>query len=254
MCLLLFSYNHHPSYRLILAANRDEYYRRPTKAAAFWPTSPPILAGRDEQEGGTWLGITRSGRLAALTNYRDPASFRPDAPSRGLLASRYLLGNEKPLPYLEALAADCSRYNGFSLIVGDGDDLYYFSNRGGIQAVTPGIHGLSNHLLDTPWPKVIRGKEALAALHAKHDAISPEEIFSLLGDTKMPPDDDLPDTGVGLAWERILSPLFIQSPDYGTRSSTVLLIDYDKQVTFIERTFEESGESFSEVRYTFFLD
>ncbi|MDI6726593.1 MAG: NRDE family protein [Smithellaceae bacterium] len=252
MCLLLFSYASHPHYRLILAANRDEFYVRPTAGAAFWDEAPQILAGRDMQGGGTWLGITRQGRIAALTNYRDPASYREKAPSRGLLVRDYLQGQEAPREYLEEVSARAGDYNGFSLIAGDRKSLWYYSNRGGLGETSPGIHGLCNHLLDTPWPKVDKGKTALARLTEKAGALAPEDIFSFLADDSRPADSLLPDTGVGLAWERTLSPVFITSPSYGTRSSTVILIGWDGQVTFAERTFN-GGPALGEVRYQFKL-
>lgn len=252
MCLLLFSYASHPHYRLILAANRDEFYVRPTARAVFWDEAPQALAGRDLQGGGAWLGITRQGRIAALTNYRDPASLREDAPSRGGLVRDYLSGQEAPRAYLEGVAARAGDYNGFNLILGDRAGLWYYSNRGGSQEIGPGIHGLCNHLLDTPWPKVEKGKAALARLAEKTGEVSTEDIFALLEDDTKPEDSLLPDTGIGLAWERVLSPLFITSPSYGTRSSTVILIDGAGFVTFAERTFN-GGPAAGEVGYHFKL-
>ncbi|MDZ4164996.1 MAG: NRDE family protein [Smithellaceae bacterium] len=253
MCLLLFSYDSHPDYRLILAANRDEFYARPTARAAFWDDDPQVLAGRDLRGGGAWLGITRQGRFAALTNFRDPASLREDAPSRGWLVLDYLSGREAPRAYLEGVAARAGDYNGFNLIAGDRKRLWYYSNRGGREEISPGIHGLSNHLLDTPWPKVEKGKAALARLTEKAGALTPEDVFSFLADDSRPADSLLPDTGVGLAWERTLSPVFITSPSYGTRSSTVILIDREGQVTFAERTFN-GGPAVGDVVYQFGLD
>lgn len=253
MCLLLFSYASHPHYSLILAANRDEFYARPAARAAFWDEAPQVLAGKDLQGGGTWLGITRQGRFAALTNYRDPASLREDAPSRGGLVRDYLSGQEAPRAYLERIAARAGDYNGFNLIAGDRKGIWYYSNRGGREEISPGLHGLSNHLLDTPWPKVEKGKAALARLTEKAGALTPEDIFAHLADETKPPDRMLPDTGVGLAWERTLSPVFITSPSYGTRSSTVILIGRDGQVTFAERTFN-GGPVAGEAVYQFELD
>ncbi len=241
MCLLLFAWKAHPYYPLILAANRDEFYERPSAAAGFWEDAPDILAGRDLKEGGTWLGITRSGRLAALTNYRDPASLKKNAPSRGRLVSGYLLGKEKAETYLNRIASEAFRYNGFSLLAGDLSDLFYFSNRGTQTRLAPGIYGLSNSLLDVPWPKVALGKKKLGDLLDKKVRPTTGAIFKLLSDRAIPPDDQLPGTGVGLEWERILSPLFIQSPFYGTRSSTVLLVDREGKTTFSERVFDERG-------------
>jgi len=241
MCLLLFAWRVHEEYPLVLAANRDEFYERPSASADFWEDAPDILAGRDLKEGGTWLGITRSGRIAALTNYRDPASLKADAPSRGKLVSGYLRGEKAAERYLAELAPDAGRYNGFNLLVGDGFGLQYFSNRGAPKLLEPGIYGISNSLLDVPWPKVLLGKRKLAALLAGKGKLTTEGFFRLLSDRSRPPDDQLPETGVGREWERILSPLFIQSPAYGTRSATVILVDKKGKTTFAERVFDENG-------------
>jgi uncharacterized protein with NRDE domain len=237
MCLILLAHRIHPSYPLILAANRDEYYHRPTAPASFWETEPQILAGKDLQSGGTWLGISRNGRIAALSNYRDPSRLLDSAPSRGGLVTEFLLGDLPPARYLEKLRQRSRDYNGFNIIFGDRKNLYAYSNRGEVPPLLqPGIHGLSNHLLDTPWPKVTQGKKALADILLKGGEPSVEDIFSLLADRSLPADCLLPDTGVGLDTERLLAPLFISGPVYGTRSSSILLIDQDAGVTFIERT------------------
>lgn len=243
MCLIAFAYRCHPRYRLIVAANRDEFYRRPTAPADFWPECPPLLAGRDLEQGGTWLGVTRDGRVAALTNYRDPAAQKADARSRGGLVRDYLCGGLAPAEYLELARAAGGEYNGFNLLAGDGDGLWYWSNRGTAPAeVPPGVHGLSNHLLDTPWPKVVRAKAGMAACLRGPDEALAERLFALLADGAAAPDAELPDTGVGLAWERTLSPIFIASPDYGTRSSTVVLAGYDGRVWLGERTWPGGAE------------
>lgn len=255
MCLVFFCYDIHPVYRLIVAANRDEFYDRPTAPAAFWNDAPDLLGGRDLKEGGTWLGITRTGRVAALTNYRDPGSQRKDALSRGQVVNRFLRGREKPLVYLQKLARSANQYNHFSLILGDTSHLYFFSSRGDkIQNLSPGIHGLSNHLLNTPWPKVERGKEAIKALLSKEEKPSPEEIFDILKDRSQADDELLPDTGVGLEWERVLSSIFITSDGYGTRSSTVLMIDREDNVTFIERVFNSEPDLLKATRYEFKIE
>ena len=251
MCLLLFSFKMHPRYPLVLAANRDEDYGRPSAPAAFWHDVPDVLAGRDLREGGTWFGITKKGRIAALTNYRDPASVRDDALSRGWLVSDFLRSREEPLTYLRNLTFQADKYNGFSLILGDLPCLYYFSNRDGMFELSPGLYGLSNHLLDTPWPKVKRGKEALESLLLREQKPLPEEVFNILTDRSIPDDESLPDTGVGLEWERILSPIFISSPTYGTRSSTVLMINRKGHVTFIEKIFNAHTEPFMMVKFEF---
>jgi len=238
MCLILLSYKVHDHYPVVLAANRDEYYDRPSAPVSFWDDVPNVLAGRDLKDGGTWLGITRLGRIAAVTNYRDPSSVKERAPSRGWLVRDYLCGRESPGSYLKKLASKADQYNGFSLICGDPAHLYYFSNRGGMCELSPGLYGLSNHLLDTPWPKVQRGKTALRELLSSSKDPSPEDVLRLLSDRSKPHDRFLPDTGVGLDWERVLSSIFIGSPDYGTRSSTVMMIDRRNHIVFTERIFD----------------
>jgi uncharacterized protein with NRDE domain len=251
MCLILFAWKVLPDFPLVLAANRDEFYERPSAPADFWEDAPDLLAGRDLRDGGTWLGVTREGRVAALTNYRDPASLKTGAPSRGILVSDYLRGRENPEAYLGRIAPEADCFNGFNLLVGDADELLCFSNRGARERLQPGIYGLSNHLLDTPWPKVAQGKSALKALLQAEKGVAPEALFALLADRTRPPDDRLPDTGVGLEWERVLSPLFIESPAYGTRSSTVLLIDRDGCMTFIERVFNGAADPWMTARFEF---
>lgn len=245
MCLILLAYRVHPRYPLILAANRDEFYHRPTVPAAFWESEPQLLAGRDLKSGGTWLGISRTGRIAALSNFRDPGSVRENTPSRGGLVTDFLLGNMPPAEYLKILRQRSQDYNGFNIIFGNRKNLFVYSNRGNVPPLLPpGIHGLSNHLLDTPWPKVTLGKKALAEIltHGKQPAV--EEIFALLADCSLPEDSLLPDTGVGLETERLLAPLFISGPTYGTRSSTLIMIDENALVTFSERTYNRmSGQN-----------
>ncbi|MBW1777609.1 MAG: NRDE family protein [Deltaproteobacteria bacterium] len=242
MCLLLFAYNAHPKYKLILAANRDEFYDRPAAPARFWEDAPGILAGRDLRLGGTWLGVTREGRLAAVTNYRDPGTFRNAAKSRGILVAEFLKGKASADAYLQRVEKDRDAYNPFNLIAGDADALFWLSNRAeGVRRISPGIHGLSNRLLDTPWPKVRRGIRLFADALETGETQLEKRLFSLLTDTVTPSDAELPDTGVGLDWERILSSIFIQSPAYGTRSSTVVLMGYGGRIVFAEQTFHASG-------------
>jgi uncharacterized protein with NRDE domain len=255
MCLIVLAIKQHPSYKLILAANRDEYYDRPSAAPAFWEDAPEVLAGKDLKGGGTWLGITRSGRIAAVTNYRDPASVKTNAPSRGWLVRDFLLSRDDPVSYLERVRHDRMIYNGFNLIVGCKEDLFWYSNRGEeILPLCPGLYGISNRLLNTPWPKVTRIKERLADLLANHENPSPKRLFDLLSDRSIPPDNRLPDTGVGIEWERILSPVYIASPTYGTRSSTLILLDENDRVTFMDRTFNSRPEPLSTVQFEFGLE
>ena len=182
MCLIVFALDCHPRYCLVLAANRDEYFSRPTAPAAFWADAPQVLAGRDLAAGGTWLGVTREGRLAALTYFREPVVPLHPLPSRGELVARFLIGTMPPAEYRETLRTAESRYGGFNLLFGDIAGLFYHTNRGKAPApVTAGIHGLSNGLLDTPWPKVAAARDRLAALLG-NERLDPEELFALLAD------------------------------------------------------------------------
>jgi uncharacterized protein with NRDE domain len=238
VCLVVFALDCHPRYRLIMAANRDEFRERPTLAAAYWSDFPHVLAGRDLLSGGTWLGVTTDGRLAAVTNFRDAArDVVTPRFSRGALPAGYLTETVPPQAYLETLPTIPGAYNGFNLIVADREQLWYYSNRGnaGPMRVAPGIHGLSNHLLDTPWPKVTTSKDCLERL-VREDRVSPEALLELLSDTTPFPDHLLPDTGVGRERERMLSPRFISGDTYGTRSSTVILMEREGGIYFIERS------------------
>ncbi len=241
MCTLLLAWQVDPARPLIVAANRDEFRARPTEAARFWPEAPQLLAGRDLQAGGTWLGVTREGRFAALTNVREPGvRAAPGAPSRGRLVVDFLRGTLAPVDYLAGLEVDA--YAGFNLVVGDVDSLWYLSNRSGEpRAVPPGVHGVSNAGLDTPWPKVQRGRARLGELVATGSA-TPEQLLALLADETVAGDAELPDTGVGLVMERMLAPLFIAGPMYGTCSATVVVFHADGRVVFVERTLDPTRE------------
>ena len=241
MCLILFAYDVHPRYRMILAANRDEFYERPALPLHHWEDTPEILAGRDLRQKGTWLGITRDGRLAALTNFRDPGRIQIDAPSRGDLVAGFLRRSADSASYLSEIGSRADAYNGFNLLVSDGDGVYYASNRGmWCQPLQPGVYGLSNHLLNTPWPKVHLGMERLKNLLTQEDSVLASRLEEMLQDIRVPADDQLPDTGVGLDWERLLAPAFITSPDYGTRCSSILTIDTTGHVVFKEITWEHA--------------
>lgn len=238
MCLIVFNYKSHPRYNLILAANRDEFYGRPTREAQFWGRHPDLLAGKDLEAGGTWMGINRSGQFSAITNYREPDKRDPGAPTRGKLVLNYLQHNEAPYTYLERINGKAYRYNGFNLLAGNVNRLYYLSNKkNGIDELSAGIYGLSNHLLNTPWPKVLKAKKQLKTI-TEDDSFSYDALFDLLTDNTKADPDNLPDTGVPPEWEHILSPIFIKSEEYGTRCSTVLTIDKDDKVYFEERTFD----------------
>lgn len=230
MCLIVLAYKVHPIYPLIVAANRDEFLERPTAAAHYWTDASHILAGRDLRAGGTWLGITTGGRFAALTNHRDLRKPLIAGPSRGDLVRKALETG------IEGI--DTSVYEGFNLLHGTMDGLMYHSNIDGARTVLePGVHGLSNHLLNTPWPKVQRARQRMTDLLGS-DTIDPEDLFQLLGDATPAVDVELPDTGIGLEWERVLSSIHIRAEGYGTRCSTVLLVDRQGAVHFEEKGFE----------------
>lgn len=238
MCLILFGLDSHPDYSLVLLANRDEFLTRPTLPAGYWKGGSGILGGRDLVAGGTWLGVTRQGRFAAVTNVREPSSYDPGARSRGELVAGFLEGSDSPEEYLERSGGDT--YNGYNLLVGDGTSLWYGSNRGPeCQQVPNGLHGLSNARMDTPWPKVTRGKARLADATSRLDpqVPDPEPLFLLMADSEMADPKDLPDTGVGVQKERALSPAFIRTEGYGTRSTTVVLFSREGTCHFVERTF-----------------
>ncbi len=251
MCLIFVAWQRHPVYRLVVAANRDEFYARPTAPAGIWREAPDIVAGRDLEAGGTWLGVSRQGRFAALTNFRGGGAHRTGAPSRGHLVGDYLRSFAAPGAYLESLAVRADDYNGFNLLVGDHRELHWYSNRAaGGRRLDPGVYGISNELLDTPWPKVERGKRAFAQL-LQEKRLDEEAVFNLLTDRQPAADADLPDTGIGLERERALSPMFITTDDYGTRSSTVLTVEADGNITLHERTHEPGTAATDTLTYTF---
>ncbi len=241
MCLIVFAYNTDPAYPLVIGANRDEFFDRPTAPLAWWEDHPHILAGRDLQAGGTWMGITDTGRFAAITNFRDPSRVKQKVPSRGALVGDFLCSDISAQTYLEHVRQSAKAYNGFNLIVKDNFGLFYYANyQDRIQRLCAGVYGLSNHLLNTEWPKVEKTKKGLTSL-MEQDLVDEEAIFTLLADQQPAPDALLPDTGIGLAWERLLSSVFIRSKTYGTRSSSVILVKKNKQIRFSERTFDASG-------------
>ncbi len=244
MCLIAITTHIHPLYPLIIGANRDEFYNRAPAPLAFWQDQPDILAGRDLEQNGTWLGITKTGRFAAITNFRDPSLMGSAAPSRGLLVSNFLTSDQHPEKYLQAINDSGKKYNGFNLIVGDMNQLWWYSNKkNDIVKIEPGIHVISNHLMDTPWPKTLKTKAGMQEICRQNTAIDPEDIFQILADKSQPPDKELPDTGVGLEWERLLSSVFISSDIYGTRSSAMILAEPSGQMRFVERTFKPKKDA-----------
>jgi uncharacterized protein with NRDE domain len=256
MCLVVFGWRSRPGLTIAVAANRDEFLRRPTARAAFWDDAPDLFAGRDLEAGGTWLGVTRTGRVAFLTNHRDPRSHLEGAPSRGALVAEFLRGEETPGDFLRRKEDRAAVYNGFHLVVSDLLEVWYFTNTGGRpQRLAPGVHGLSNGPLDDPWPKTRKSVERLARALEDPASLSPEPLLDLLGDRSQAPDAELPSTGVPLEWERLLSSVFIEGggSGYGTRSSTVLFVTEDRRVRFVERTFEGERPAPPDVDLSFAL-
>lgn len=246
MCLILFAYKTHPKYKLVVAANRDEFYNRPTEPAGFWEDNPKILAGRDLTAGGTWMGINTKGEISMLTNYRDLKNIKPDAPSRGHLVSDFLMNDETAYDYLNEISQKGHLYNGFNLICGTVEELYYYGNyKEEVHPIVSGYHGLSNALLNTQWPKVDKGLNKLRAV-MEVENIDPLNLFEALYDDIKAPQNLLPDTGVGVERESMLSPMFIKSPDYGSRCSTVLIVDNEGNVQYIERTYNTSDFTYSD--------
>ncbi|HMJ71252.1 MAG TPA: NRDE family protein [Cyclobacteriaceae bacterium] len=237
MCLIFAALNHHPIYKLIVAANRDEFYNRKTAAASYWDDFPNVVGGRDLEAGGTWMGMSTGGKISMLTNYRDPANIMVNAPSRGHLVADYLEQQVNAEDYTKLVRTKASQYNGFNLIIGTVDELYYLSNyQDEITRLNNGLYGLSNHLLDTPWPKVARGKMKLEPLLRKSD-LSSGDLMEFLYDDQVAT-EGLPDTGIGAERERALSSMFIKTPTYGSRCSTVVLVGQDNRVQFTERVYD----------------
>lgn len=255
MCLILIAHQAHPDIPLVVAANRDEDYQRPSAQAHFWPEANHVLAGRDLQAGGTWLGLTRSGRFAAVTNIRD-WSAADAARSRGELVREFLEGDDEPFEYCQQVMAKAGEYRGFNLLVGDRHSLVYCDNlHRNVQGLAPGTYGLSNHLLDTPWPKVVKGKnrlsEQVAGWH-QASAAHGEELLDILTDREIAEDEFLPNTGIGLEKERLLSPIFIQGDQYGTCCSTAIIVDKQGQALFHERSFY--GGKIKDARHQFRIE
>jgi len=257
MCLIFLSLHQHANYKLIVAANRDEFYARQTAPAEFWEDHPQIIGGRDleakKPDGtcGTWMAMNKNGRIAMVTNYRDLKNLKSQAPSRGHLVTDFLLSNDEPEEYLKGIEEYKNDYNGFNLIVGNAEELFYLSNyKDGIVKLENGFHGLSNHLLDTPWPKVKKGKEKIKSLFAQETIMS-GEVLNALYDERQAPDEQLPDTGVGLERERMLSSMFIKSATYGSRCSTVVRVDHSNKVEFTERVYDLKTFAYEERKFNF---
>ena len=249
MCLLIFAWKVHPAHALIFAGNRDERHARPSAAAGFWLDAPEVLGGRDLEAGGTWLGVTAAGRFAVVTNFREGLDPPKRPRSRGELPAEFLKGKEPPADYLSKAQRRADDYAAFSLLCGDRDELFYFSNRGAPPSpVAPGIHGLSNHLLDTPWHKVTLTKARFQLL-LDQDVFTSDALFRLLHDTEPSADNGLPDTGIGPELERRVSSPFVLNPVYGTRASTLLWLHRDGSLDFAERRFDSAGRELETRRF-----
>lgn len=246
MCLIAFCFSPDSARHLLLAANRDEFHDRPARPMAWWGEQGTWLAGRDERAGGTWLAIGRDGRWSAVTNFRDPRAG-PGARSRGELPLAFLSGQSTPADYARAVHLERTRYAPFNLLAGDAQSLWYCSTHRPAQPVQPGVHALSNGVLDEPWPKSRRIAGALRGLLDRAGVVEPDQLFSLMDDRQPGDDEALPNTGVGLDHERLLSPPFIVSPRYGTRCSTVLCLG--EQNLAAERRFGTEGEPLGQLVY-----
>jgi uncharacterized protein with NRDE domain len=256
VCLIAFAWNAHPDFRLIVGANRDEWRDRPAAPAGWWKDQPDILAGRDLRASGTWMGVTRKGRFAAITNFRDPSEKKSAARSRGELVTAFLASEATPEKFLAETKRQSHAYNGFNLIVGDTTTLGCFSSvRKEFETLAPGIYALSNHTLDEPWPKVTMARSALeATLQAEiSEKARQTAIFDFLSDSTSASDAALPDTGVGIEWERALSPALIVTPKYGTRATTILSMTNDDHVSFMEHTRAPDGSLSSVAEFRFKL-
>jgi len=252
MCLLVLAWNAHPRYRLVVAANRDEYHERPTAALGRWPAPVEILAGRDLRAGGTWLGIDRRRRFGIITNFRDLVRAPPEAPSRGGLIPGYLGGAAGPGDYLAAVEREAAGYGGFNLLLADDESLWYASNRGApfARALTPGVHGLSNERLDTPWPKLRRVRRGFEEWLRGGGSAEDGELFALLADRAPATEEEvLPSTGISPEWERILSAPFVLHEKYGTRCSTLIAIEPTGACYLAERRFDPTGACTGETEY-----
>ncbi|HWL25910.1 MAG TPA: NRDE family protein [Ureibacillus sp.] len=247
MCLINFHFKNHQKYKLIVVANRDEEYNRPTKEAHFWEDESTILAGRDLLQMGTWLGVSKNGKFAALTNFRDPSL--PIAPkTRGEIVKDFLTSDKNPEEFITLLRGNRHLYGGYNIVIGNGDSLYHYNNIfDESNKITPGTHSLSNCTLNTPWPKVVKARNKLEQIASQKDStLRIDQLFEMVSDKTLAPIEELPNTGVGLELEKLLSPIFIQMSHYGTRCSTVVLIDRNNKITFVERTYHNGEFQFDQ--------
>lgn len=256
MCLIAFSWNAHPEHALVLVANRDEFHARPAAPLAWWKEAPDVLAGRDLQEGGAWLGVSRSGRVAAVTNVRGPDAAIRKPLSRGQLVADFLRGGDSAAVYADRLEHEAAGYGGFNLLLGDGTEMRYVTNRPRFlsEDIAPGVHALSNAQLDTPWPKARRARavvENVVTRESPGESIDDAELLAVMADSAQAPDEALPLTGVSLEMERLLSSAFIRTPSYGTRCTSLLRISRKGEISLLERRFAPDGSTTGEDRERF---
>ena len=260
MCLIIFAYQADSRYSLVVAANRDEFFNRPTRDADFWTANglgDHILAGKDLLAGGTWLGLTTSGRFAAVTNIRDPSQAEQKQKSRGELTLNFLAGSETPATYCQSLSSHFNQYAGYNLLVGDANEMYYVNNlEAELRQLEPGIYGLSNGQLNSPWPKVEHGRQQLKLLLDCDAELRTDQLISMMGNRTRTKDADLPDTGIPLELERRLSSAFIQNPErqYGTRCSSAIILASNGETRFSEQNYDESGNRTTAHFFDFSLD
>ncbi len=254
MCLLALAYQVHPDYPLIVVANRDEFYARPTREAHFWSAHPTVLAGRDLEAGGTWFGVNRAGRWSTVTNFRE-GCVAPAPHSRGELPLGFLTGSESAANYSRRMLTHGDDFNGFNLLTGNRDALVYASNRqAGIRSLPPGVYTLSNDFLDTPWPKAELARRELLRVLRDATVLDSDNLLGVLASRQVFPDRQLPATGIGQEMERTLSPPFIVTPAYGTRSTTALLMSRGGEVIFAEQNFLRGEPQGELLRFRFTID
>ncbi|MEP1096875.1 MAG: NRDE family protein [Cyclobacteriaceae bacterium] len=252
MCLIVFAYNTHPDYKLILAANRDEFYDRPTTTADWWEDHPNILGGRDLKAKGTWMGVDKRGRFAAVTNYRDISGIREDVKSRGDLPVDFLLNGHSSTVYSEQVLKNADKYNGFNLLALDEEMTHLSNYENKVNRLDSGIYGLSNALLDTSWPKVEKAKDHFKGKIASDFEL--QDLISLMQDEGVAEDDALPQTGLPVDMERAVSAMCIRTPNYGTCCSTAITIDYDGHVEFEEKSYPVGNREDKTVRHSFQIE
>ena len=242
MCLIVFAYKTVSGTPLVFAGNRDEFYDRPTEQAHIWNTDPKMIAGKDKKAGGTWLGLSENGKIAAITNYRDMGQIKPNAPSRGHIVKNALISSQSTEQYLEHLKSVANEYNGFNLIAGNREKLFYFSNQTmQIEELKPGIYALSNALLNTPWPKSEWAKQRFKQILDSGDR-KPNHFFSMLKNSDTYPLEKLPETGLSDEMEKAVSAVFIKTDGYGSRCSTVMQLYSDSTFYFEERTYKSGSK------------